>query len=264
LQHSRFLLFDIHADFPATKQKSVMHIIRIARNLFLFVFCLGVNTIAPAQSIVRFGVNAGLNYSGFTGLNKPQNVEKGYGLKGGLFLDARTGKYGSLRVELNYSRRKAHFEESIQGINQSLLKLTETNDYTELPIFLRLRNGDETFKTFINIGGLVAVDVKKQRKGTVTIDQHNFDSENFYNDEVNFFDYGLSAGCGFQIDAFSVEARYYLSLNNLYTGENYREMRYYTYSLSVGYEINHPTVFKSSFRKISLKQKIKHRWNQLF
>jgi hypothetical protein len=231
-------------------------------SVFWTVFIFSAS-ISLSQN-VRYGVHAGLNLSGLTGIDKPQSAQKGSGFNGGLFLEARTGDYFSVWSELNYTQRKTSFEESISGINQSLMKITEANDYVELPFFLHIRKGDESLKTFLNLGGSVSVNTLKKRKSTVTIVGFPVDADTYYNYKVNPFDYGLSGGGGFQINSFYIEGRYYLSLCNLYGGKNYREMRYYTYNITVGYEINHPYIFHSSIRNVSIGQKIKHQWRVWF
>jgi hypothetical protein len=231
----------------------------------ILVFLLTVGAFSGfSQNNVRYGIHAGFNLSDLTGIDKPKHPERGYGLNGGAFLEIRGNDYLSAWFEINYSQRKASFEEQLKGIEQSLIKITESNDYVEIPFFFRIRKGDETLKAFFNFGGAVSLNTVKRRSGSAVVYGFPVPVAEYYNHKVNFFDYGFNAGGGLQIDAFYMEARTYLSLRNLYGGTDYREMRYITYSVKLGYEINHPYVFQSSFRKMSLRQKIKHQWHVWF
>lgn len=153
-----------------------------------------------ATSNLSFGVKGGVNFSNlYTEEVDDNNVLTSFHV--GVFATFPITDILGIQTEVLYSRKGAELEYNnafLSGTAQFRL------NYIEVPVLLKF-NITDNFN--IHAGPYVAylIDVDVVNKSS----NANFDfEENLNNDDFNKFDYGLSAGLGFDFNSFGIGARY--------------------------------------------------------
>lgn len=133
-------------------------------------------------------------------------------------------KLFGLVAELGWTQRgwKENFEEHPFAYRRTLTYIT-------LPVMTHIYFGKPRFKTFINLGPSVSYCIGESISASfdyrnphaVADFPRNRQTEQMYADLHNKFDYGISAGLGFEFyfqprHSLLVEARFYYGLGNIY------------------------------------------------
>lgn len=156
-------------------------------------------------------------------------------------------RHVGLIAELNISQRgwKEDFEEAPFSYSRTLT-------YIELPILTHIFFGSQKFKGFVNLGPvlgyMIGDNISSDFDYTNPTQVPNFPLANRSTEQMameikNKFDYGITAGigCEFRVKrrhAFSLEARYYFGLGNIYSSskkDTFSASRGTSISVSLGY-----------------------------
>jgi hypothetical protein len=217
----------------------------------LFVL-FSVFTYAQTTKL-RFGVHAGLNYSGLRGYTIPANITSQYdesaafGYLGGISLTYPLKEKISLRVELNYERKTQKADNTIEIRNSfeepaQLYSFTSKRhyDYLVLPILLQYRFTDKN-SFFVHGGPFVGYLLN----ATLTSDLNAPELDNSdvdLSDDYKKLDYGLTVGLGKNFDignqnSLHVEIRNNLGLAKINASDvwNGGDVRTNSLSFLVGY-----------------------------
>lgn len=226
---------------------------------FYFIVLLLFSQTSISQN-TRFGIKGGINLCDLYGPDEPVNLNQDFSYNGGFYLDIRTGEYLSSIVEIDYTRYKFHFTESIPLVENSVLTVSEKNDYISIPAMLRYKRGYEFIFVYINAGGQLSFLINNKREATLHIDGNEVDSDYYYGYKHNWYDYGFIGGVGIQFKPVNIDLRYYFSTRSLYTRNDSREMRYNILNLEIAYQLNYrnssPFGRKTGWK--GLKYKIQH------
>ena len=197
------------------------------RILFLIAILIG---LASAQAQTHYvphtwvGGHAGMTLSEMS-FSPSVRQSMSQGMTAGIAFRYAEERHVGLIAELNIAQRgwKEDFEEAPFSYTR---KLT----YIELPILTHIFFGSPKFKGFFNLGPSVSYMVADNI--TADFDYRNPASvpdfpianrstEQMAMDVKNKFDYGITAGAGCEFvvkrrHAFTLEARYYFGLGNIY------------------------------------------------
>lgn len=175
---------------------------------------------------LRFGVHAGLNYSGLRGYTIPANIEAQYeesaafGYLGGVSLTYPLKEKISLRVELNYERKTQKADNTIEirnSFEEPALRYSFTSkrhyDYLVLPILLQYRFTDKN-SFFVQGGPFVGYLLNATL--TSDLDAPELDNSDVdLSDDYKKLDYGLTIGLGKNFDFGSQNSLHVEIRNNL-------------------------------------------------
>ena len=181
-------------------------------------------TFAQTKKL-RFGVHAGLNYSGLRGYTIPANITSQYdesaafGYLGGISLTYPLKEKVSLRVELNYER-KTQKADNIVEIRNSFEEPAQLYDFTSkrhfdylvLPILLHYQFTDKN-SFFVNGGPFVGYLLKATLTSDLEVPELNADVD--LSNDYKKLDYGLTVGLGKNFDIDSQNSLHLEIRNNL-------------------------------------------------
>lgn len=208
------------------------------KNLFLAAaVCLSFVNFTKAQDMEpSVGIKGGVNFTNlYTEDVDDNNVLTSF--NAGLFANFPVSNSVSLQPELLYSRKGSELVyDNVFASGTTKLKL----NYLELPVLLKL-NVTPNFN--IHLGPYVAYLL--DGKATNETDSGSFDfEENIDNDDLNKWDYGLSAGVGFDFESTSIGVRYNYGLQTIgkertFAGETYTfpDSKNSALSLYVGFKL---------------------------
>ena len=164
------------------------------------------------NSKIKFGVQAGLNYSNFRGYNIPSAMNQLYSENPalaylvGINIEYKIKEKFSLKLELNYERKSQkadniiEFSETGDPNEQSLKYYFSTKrnyDYLVLPILLKYKFTNK--KNFCISGGpFIGYLLKSKLTNNLNITGFNFDSIDFTASNKKT-DFGISLGLGKEI-----------------------------------------------------------------
>ncbi len=178
--------------------------------ILITILCLGVSSIIYSQNS-RTGIKGGINFSSLsTDGNNDKNLKMG--LNAGVFTKIPFNDVFAIQPELLYSNKgiKLNYDESAIADGDSKFNL----NYIDLPVKL-VFNLSEDFE--FQVGPYVSYLLN------ANIDT-NADVLNFFQvnsadeidrDRFNSFDYGLTAGLGFDLDPLIFGVNYNLGLNQV-------------------------------------------------
>lgn len=226
--------------------------------LFLLVSLLFFFKVQSQSTAI--GIKGGANASYLIGEEAPALPDKLFSYNAGVFMRFRVSSIMTVRPELIYSEKKYAFTQPIPILENGILHVEETNSYLTLPVMFAFKAGDDVLNGFLSFGPEIAVLLNHRRILAATSNGYKITPEPYYDFDVNAYDYGASVGAGFQIRAFVFDARYFLSLRPLYSGNTSLEMRYMNLFVNIGYIINYrpPSSYSRPTTWKSLKYKIKH------
>jgi hypothetical protein len=230
---------------------------KIMKKLLLSITFLLIVTLNYSQnSKIKFGIQAGLNYSNFRGYDIPVQFEPVYSespafaFLGGLNFEYQIKEKLSLKLELNYERKSQKADNYIEltdinGFTKGYNYTSKKNyDYLVLPIMLKY-NFTNKNSFYVNGGPFVGFLLKSN----LTNDLQNIDGLN--NDPVettnlnNKTDFGLSIGLGKTIEineknSIFIEIRENLGLTNTSKNKVWGNGDVKTNSLNliIGYSLN--------------------------
>ncbi|WP_246020681.1 porin family protein [Flavobacterium humi] len=161
----------------------------------------------PEQCQVRFGVKGGVNFSNmYTDDVDDENVLTGFHV--GVFAKMQFNDNIALQPELLYTTKGSELTYN-NAFAEGTAKFRL--NYIEAPVLLVVNLTDNLN---VHAGPYFAYLI--DGKATNDSDANFFDSEEeLDNDDFNKFDFGLSAGLGFDFDSFSVGARYNYGLTTV-------------------------------------------------
>ena len=187
---------------------------------------------------VNFGMFAGVNETGIVGREKPATKMR-LGYNGGFYLESNFEKGQSFQVELNYLYRKYSFSEAIPSLSKTTLNVSEKRHYLSVPIRFKLTKVSRKSKTFIDFGIQSNFLIYKTDTLSAFFKGVTIDARTYYNYEDAIFEYGATLGGGVQKGALIFRIESFISLNNMFKGDNAREMRFFDISANVGYQFNY-------------------------
>lgn len=181
-------------------------------------------TFAQTKKL-RFGVHAGLNYSGLRGYTIPADITSQYdesaafGYLGGISLTYPLKEKVSLRVELNYER-KTQKADNIVEIRNSFEEPAQLYDFTSkrhfdylvMPILIHYQFTDKN-SFFVNGGPFVGYLLKATLTSDIEAPELNADVD--LSNDYKKLDYGLTVGLGKQFDIGSQNSIHLEIRNNL-------------------------------------------------
>ena len=199
--------------------------------LFILILFTSISTTVFAQTFllktpeIHIGASQGATASMlYFAPAVKQDVLFGY--NGGLLVRYTTEKGKALQVELNYSQRGWAEKENLYA---------RRLDYLELPFLMHLFWGEKT-NFFFNLGPKVSFllneSVLYNNAENSTMEQHT-------RDIYNLFDYGVTAGMGFQFpikkQCFLLETRANFSLSTAFSNN---KRNYYGFSNNMNLALN--------------------------
>lgn len=197
-----------------------------------FILLFGITANAQ-ESAARFGVKAGLNYSGNHG--KDVNSNSKIGLNIGVTLDFRLTQEMCLLTGLEYSVKGAKGKEYIDGNRK--IQSTDNPAYLQLPLHFGYRFFVSDFILTAHggpfmaygIGGKVNIKVKPADGGPT--EETKID---FFGVGVGKFDYGVGLGVNGEYRKFVVDLGYDLGLRK--AAKEFNEGMTKNGYLTVGYK----------------------------
>jgi hypothetical protein len=241
-----------------TKQKQKT---KTMRKLLLSISFLLISFLNYSQnSKIKFGIQAGLNYSNFRGYDIPSGLNSYYSenpafaFLGGINFEYQIKEKLSLKLELNYERKSQKSKTGIEIINNNPDPLPEmgnefrtkkNQDYLVLPIMIKYSFSNKN-SFFINGGPFIGYLLKSNSEevwylnGSVKESQ-TIETTNSYNKT----DFGLSIGLGKTIEineknSIVIEIRENLGLTNTSKNKVWGNGEAKTNSLNliIGYSLN--------------------------
>jgi hypothetical protein len=200
--------------------KKTLLIITLLFSLFTF----------SQNSKIKFGFQAGLNYSNFRGYNIPSTFNQVYSESpafaylGGINVEYKIKERLSLKFELNYERKSQKADNNIE-IRENFDDLPQTYkftskknyDYLIIPVLLKY-NFTAQNSFYVNGGPFLGYLLKSQITNNLNVPNFNSDDLDTTKDNKKV-DFGLSFGLGKIIDlnnnkAINIELRENLGLSN--------------------------------------------------
>jgi hypothetical protein len=200
--------------------KKTLLIITLLFSLFTF----------SQNSKIKFGFQAGLNYSNFRGYNIPSTFNQVYSESpafaylGGINIEYKIKERLSLKFELNYERKSQKADNNIE-IRENFDDLPQTYkftskknyDYLIIPVLLKY-NFTAQNSFYVNGGPFLGYLLKSQITNNLNVPNFNSDDLDTTKDNKKV-DFGLSFGLGKIIDlnnnkAINIELRENLGLSN--------------------------------------------------
>lgn len=225
------------------------------RKLLLSIPFLLISFLNYSQnSKIKFGVQAGLNYSNFRGYEVPvsplYSESPAYAYLGGLNFEYQIKEKLSLKLELNYERKSQKADNFIEltdtdGFTKSYNFSSKKNyDYLVLPIMLKYNFSNKN-SFYLNGGPFIGFLLKSNlTNGLGKIDGLNNEPVETTNLN-NKTDFGLSIGLGKTIEingknSIFIEIRENLGLTNTSKNKVWGngEVKTNSLNLIVGYSFN--------------------------
>lgn len=233
--------------------------LKIFPRILIFFILISFTKYAVSQN-TKIGVQGGGNITYLFGNEAPQLSKPLLSYNGGVFVQFFKSDITSIHTGINYISKKYEFTNNIEGLDYSILSISETNTYLSVPVMFSFKKGDNIINAFVNFGLEVSVFLKNNRISTASIRSLAVDPLPYYNFDVNFYDYGGVLGGGIQFRSVVVDARYFFSLRNLYSGLESREMRYMNLFVKVGFILNYqpPSSYSRPTTWKSFKYNIRH------
>ena len=231
------------------------------RKLLLSILFLLISFLNYSQnSKIKFGIQAGLNYSNFRGYDIPASINSYYSespafaFLGGINFEYQIKEKLSLKLELSYERKSQKSKTEIEMINDNpdpLLEMadefrTKKNlDYLVLPIMIKYSFSNKN-SFFVNGGPFIGYLLKSNLEESLymngsVIESQTTKTTNGYNKT----DFGLSIGLGKTIElneknSIFIEIRENLGLTNTSKNKVWGNGEAKTNSLNliIGYSLN--------------------------
>lgn len=227
------------------------------KKLLLSITFLLISMLNYSQnSNIKFGIQAGLNYSTFLGYDVPTafspvySESPAFAFLGGINFEYKIKEKLSLKLELNYERKSQKADNNIEitdtdGFTKSYNFTSKKNyDYLVLPIMVKYSFSNKN-SFYANGGSFIGYLLKSN----ITNDMEKIDGLN--NDPVettnlnNKTDFGLSIGLGKTIEineknSIFIEIRENLGLTNTSKNKVWGNGEAKTNSLNliIGYSLN--------------------------
>ena len=226
------------------------------RKLLLSISFLLISFLNYSQnSKIKFGVQAGLNYSTFLGYDVPKDLgpvyseSPAFAFLAGINFEYQIKEKWSLKLELNYERKSQNADNYIEftevdGFTQGYDFTSKKNyDYLILPIMVKYSFSNKN-SFYVNGGPFIGYLLKSNLTNDLEIDGFNNDSVETTNLN-NKTDFGLSLGLGKTIEinkknAIFIEIRENLGLTNTSKNKVWGNGEAKTNSLNliIGYSLN--------------------------
>lgn len=230
------------------------------RKLLLSILLLLISFLSYSQnSKIKYGIQAGLNYSNFRGYDIPAGISSIYSespafaFLGGVNFEYQIKEKLSLKLELSYERKSQKLKTELESINNSPDLLPEideyrakrNNDYLVLPIMIKYSFGNKN-SFFLNGGPYIGYLLKSNVEESLYFDGSLQDSQTTEtSNSNNKTDLGLSVGLGKTIqisekNSIFIEIRENLGLANTSKNKVWGdgELRTNSLNLIIGYQFN--------------------------
>ena len=164
-----------------------------------------------------FGIKGGLNISNIKGTNNDDNIDKALGLHAGIFMQYNVLNMVYFQPELFYTQKGYKSDFSIGDLKT---KTSDSYDYVELPLLIKLSFGSPMVKIQPYVGPSVSYLVNAKSKVTTTLGSLSTTNTNNVIDDMHLFDIGLSLGGDLVInDKLMLGARYNYGLSKIYDND---------------------------------------------
>lgn len=222
--------------------------------LLSFVICT-----LHAQRNMRYGVKIGTNYSLFTGPDKPSMSITPWLLDAGGYMEYAISDFSSVWIEPGYVQRGVKIIKPLPYLDGSEIKIFEKNNYITVPIFFKIRHGDDFLNSYVGVGTEFEILVQQRREMKARIYNLQVDPLNYYNYTPNFLNYGFTGAIGVNVMGVMVAGKFYTGLVNLYRERDAPEIRYNTFTINITYQMNRPRMTKyTNGRNVSIKNKLRY------
>ena len=215
--------------------------------------------IGEHRNTLSIGGNAGYNMTTVRFTPKVPQGMKG-GMNMGFTARYTVEKYcatiASIQAEVNFSQlgwkediRDMSNPPVINTVTKQAEKYERTINYVQIPFFAHLAWGRENngFNFFVNAGPQLGIYVSESTKSNFDWATRNMDDRSnkvVAQDTMsveNKMDYGIAAGAGVELGRFTLEARYYYGLGNIY-GDSKRDYfgssNYGTITIKLGWLVD--------------------------
>lgn len=226
------------------------------RKLLLSILFLLTSFLNYSQdSKIKYGIQAGLNYSDLRGYDIPDGLDffysdsPAFAFLGGINFEYEIKEKLSLKLELNYERKSQKADNNIGMMyaGEPTVSYNFTSkknyDYLVLPIMVKYCFSDEN-SFYVNGGPFIGYLLKSNLTNDLEIDGGNNDSVETTNLN-NKTDFGLSIGLGKTIEinernSIFIEIRENLGLTNTSKNKVWGngEVKTNSLNLIVGYSLN--------------------------
>ncbi|HEX8017990.1 MAG TPA: porin family protein [Flavobacterium sp.] len=231
------------------------------RKLLLSILFLLTSFLNYSQdSKIKYGIQAGLNYSDFRGYDIPDGLDffysdsPAFAFLGGINFEYQIKERLSLKLEINYERKSQKLHTKYQIINETPIiddeigefevKAKRNYDYLVLPLMVKYNFGNKN-SFYVNGGPFIGyllksnLEDKEYENGSLASRTEETTNNN------NRTDLGLSIGLGKSIkinekNSIFIEIRENLGLSNTskYKVWGNGEIKTNSFNLIVGYSLN--------------------------
>lgn len=231
------------------------------RELLLSILFLLTSFLNYSQdSKIKYGIQAGLNYSDLRGYDIPDGLDffysdsPAFAFLGGINFEYQIKEKLSLKLELNYERKSQKLHTKYKNINEAPViddeidefevKAKRNYDYLVLPLMVKYNFGNKN-SFYVNGGPFIGYLLKSNLKDKV-YDNGSMESQTAETtNNNNTTDFGLSIGLGKSIkinekNSIFIEIRENLGLYNIskYKVWGNGEVKTNSLNLIVGYSLN--------------------------
>lgn len=206
--------------------------------LTLLVLTLSIG-LMQAQSV--FGIKGGLNISRISGDDAVNSSDSHLGAHFGLFMQYNLMEAFVLQPELLYTQKGYNYKYTAEDIDYDY-KISNSFDYIELPLLLKLNVAVGDIKVQPFIGPAVSYLISGKQKETVTSGDTSITHNNDVADDINKLAFGFAVGAEFVFQKrFSFGGRYNFGLSNVYQDDlplQGPDVKNGVFMLSLGYLFN--------------------------
>lgn len=201
------------------------------KKTFLSFALLVIAFLGHSQNTkIKFGVQAGLNYSNFRGYTVPPELNSVYSESpafaylGGIHFEYPLKEHLSVRIEVNYERKSQQAKNIIEIVSFEQASRTypfttkKKYDYLVLPLLLKYHFTDKN-SFYVNGGPFIGYLLKSTFTSDLHVPEFNTVNKDDTTNNNKRTDFGLSLGFGkhFELDqksTLSLELRENLGLSN--------------------------------------------------
>ncbi len=174
--------------------------------LLALMFVAGISLNSYAQ--IYIGGKAGVNFSAFTGSDKPDDMKRLPGVNAGIFGTIAINEMFAIQPEAGFEQKGSAAEDATDQMNDFLVHTSDWKwsfDYVTLTVLAKATLGD-TRQFSLYAGPYAGILLAANMKGTAEY-EHQTDPGESYTEDVdvsvednfNNFDYGITMGVGLRI-----------------------------------------------------------------
>ncbi len=210
------------------------------KKIILFSIAILLASVTFGQ--LGFGIKAGVNMNSLsTDLSDYEKAAKA-GFQAGAFL--RIGDKWHLQPEAYFTAKKGELTYDVDYGNQNVSNINQeiTLNSVDVPVLIGYKLIDPPMLNVRLQAGPVA-SIVTSKKFDIMVDKQTVDTPDDYPDNFNDLNWGLQFGAGVDFLMLTVDVRYELGLNNIYskpdgaTAADVGELKNNVFFVSVGWKI---------------------------